>query len=93
MVVGVGVWELLLPGCQTLKDKRRIVASLKARLHHQFNVSAAETNYQDLVQRAEIAVCVVSNDRRHAHAVLLSADRLVADCGEARVLEHRTVFY
>lgn len=93
MVVGVAVWELLLPGCQTLKEKRRVLASLKSRLHHEFNVSAAETNHQDLVQRAELAVCVVSTDRRHAHAVLMAADRLVEACGDARVLDYRTLFY
>ena len=36
-------WELHLAGCQSLKDKRHILKSLKDRLHNRFNVSAAET--------------------------------------------------
>ena len=48
MVVGLITWELHLDGCQSLKDKRQILRSLKDRLHQRFNVSAAETDHQDL---------------------------------------------
>lgn len=77
MVVGVGSWELSLAGCQSLKDKRRVIKSLKDRLHHQFNVSAAEVDHQDSWQRAALACSVVSTERRHAEEVLASCDRLI----------------
>jgi len=41
VVVGVVVWELHIPGCASLKDKRSVVNGLKDRLHARFNVSAA----------------------------------------------------
>ena len=78
MVVGVRSWELALAGCQSLKDKRRVVKSLKDRLHNRFNVSAAEVDYQDAWQRAALAASVVSTERRHAEEVLGSCDRRVA---------------
>jgi uncharacterized protein YlxP (DUF503 family) len=78
VVVGVRTWELHLAGCQSLKDKRRVVRSLKDRLHQRFNVSAAEVDHQDLWQRAALACSVVTTDRRHAEEVLASCDRLVA---------------
>jgi len=78
MVVGVMTWELHLAGCQSLKDKRRVVKSLKDRLHQRFNVSAAEVDHHDAWQRAALACSVVSNERRHAEEVLGSCDRLVA---------------
>jgi len=78
VVVGVRSWELSLAGCQSLKDKRRIVKSLKDRLHHQFNVSAAEVDHLDSWQRAALACSVVSTERRHAEEVLASCDRLIA---------------
>ncbi len=77
MVVGVATWQLILPGCQSLKDKRRIVKSLKDRLHQRFNVSAAEVDFQDQWQRAALAASVVSTDRRHAEEVLTACDQLV----------------
>jgi uncharacterized protein len=93
MVVGVAVWELMLPGCESLKDKRQVVKGLKDRLHARLNVSAAETALQDVHGRAEIAVCVVSNDRKHAQSVLQSADRMVEEEGRARILDSYTTFY
>lgn len=91
--MGVAVWELHLAGCQSLKDKRQVVLGLRDRMHARFNVSAAETAHQDLVQRAELAVCVVSNDRRHAQQVLQSCDRLVEEEGRARIIDASTTFY
>ena len=93
MVVGLVVWELHVPGCQSLKDKRQVVKSLKDRLHAKFNVSAAETAHQDLLQRAELSVCVVSNDRKHAQSVLSSCDQLVEMEGRARIVDSYTTFY
>lgn len=85
-------WELHLVACQSLKDKRQILQSLKARLHNEFNVSAAETAHQDLWQRAEITVCVVSTDRTHAADVLRQADRLVEAAPGARITDTSTSY-
>lgn len=92
MIVGLITWDLHLAGCGSLKDKRRVVKSLKDRLHNRFNVSAAETDHHDLWQRAELSVCVVSNDRRHAEDVLRQADRLVAGEPNARIVDTSTSF-
>jgi len=92
VVVGVMTWELHLTACQSLKDKRQILQSLKARLHNEFNVSAAETAHQDLWQRAEITVCVVSTDRTHAADVLRQADRLVEAAPGARIMDTSTSY-
>ena len=78
VVVGVRTWDLHLAGCQSLKDKRRVVKSLKDRLHDRFNVSAAEVDHQDVWQRAALAASVVTTERRHAEEVLGSCDRLIA---------------
>lgn len=92
MIVGLITWDLHLAGCGSLKDKRHVLKSLKDRLHHRFNVSAAETDHHDLWQRAELSVCVVSNDRRHAEDVLRQADRLVAGEPRARIMDTSTSF-
>jgi len=91
-VVGVITWDLHLDGCHSLKEKRHVLKSLKDRLHNRFNVSAAETAHNDLWQRAELTVCVVSNDRIHAERVLREADRLVEAAAGARILDTSTSF-
>jgi len=92
VVVAVGSWELQLAGCESLKDKRRIVKSLKDRLHRQFNVSAAEVDHQDVWQRASLACSVVTTDRRHAEEVLGSCDRLIAGEPLAHVISSEIAF-
>jgi uncharacterized protein YlxP (DUF503 family) len=92
VVVGIATWELHVQGCQSLKDKRRVLKSLKDRLHQKFNVSVAETARQDLWQRAELTCAVVSTDRRHAQEVLSSADRLVSESGLVRIIDSTTDF-
>ncbi len=92
MVVGVRSWELHLAGCQTLKDKRRILKSLKDRLHRQFNVSAAEVDHQDSWQRAALACSVVTTERRHAEEVLASCDRLIAGEPLAHIISSETSY-
>lgn len=93
MIVGVIGWDLEVFGCQSLKQKRGVVKSLKDRMHQRFNVSVAETGKNELWQRAEITACVVSNDRRHAESVLNKIDRLVSMDGRARIIDSYRVFY
>ena len=58
-VVGLLSLELHLPGARSLKDKRMVLRSVKERLK-KFNVSVAETDHQDLWQRAQLDVVAVS---------------------------------
>ncbi len=70
MVLGVLILDIEIPAAQSLKDKRRVLSSLKTRLRSKFNVSVAETDYNDLWNRAELGVAVVSNDARNANSEL-----------------------
>lgn len=92
MVVGVVVWNLHLVASHSLKDKRRVLRSLKDRLHQKFNVSVAEIGGQDLWQRAELACCVVSGSRDQVQRVLQAADRLVDAHPEARIIDSHTTY-
>ena len=87
MVIGVIGWELEVFGCQSLKEKRQVVKSLKDRLHDRFNVSVAETAHHDVWQRAELTAAVVASDRRQADSVLESLDGFVAAEARARIID------
>lgn len=83
-------WELEIFGCQSLKEKRSVVKSVKDRLHDRFNISVAETGHQDVWQHAELTACVVAGERKIAESVLQSADALVAGEARARIIQtHR----
>ena len=62
--------ELNLPGCSSLKDKRRRIKPLLNRLNREFNISTAEIDHNDRHTASIIACVVVSNDYRHAQRVL-----------------------
>ena len=92
MVIGVRSFELHLAGAHSLKDKRSVIKSLKDRLHNEFNVSVAETARHDVWQSAELTVCVVSAERRHAESVLESVDRFIDGNPLCRVIDTATSF-
>lgn len=86
MVVSVMTWELSIPGCASLKEKRTVVKSLKDRLGNRFNVSVAETALQDVLDRAEITVALVATDRRFADAQSEKIDHFVEGSGRAVIV-------
>lgn len=73
MFVASCVIKLNLNGVQSLKDKRRILKSILARLTRQFNLAAAEVDYQDVWQTAVIALVSVSNDAGYLHGLMEKA--------------------
>jgi uncharacterized protein YlxP (DUF503 family) len=54
----------------SLKDKRRVVKSLKDRLAHAHNVSIAEVGALDQHRRSIIGVAMVANDSRYVEGAL-----------------------
>ena len=93
MVIGVRSFELHLAAAHSLKDKRSVIKSLKDRLHNEFNVSVAETARHDAWQMAELTVCLVSVDKRHAESILEAVDRFVASNPACRVVDTPTSYF
>jgi len=92
MIVAWQTWQLTLPGCASLKEKRTVVRSLKDRLRSRFHLSVAETGQQDVLSRAEISVALVATDKRFAESVLDKADHMVHENGRAVVVEQHRDF-
>jgi len=86
MVIGVCSWELALPECRSLKEKRMVVKSLKERLQSRFKVSVAETRFQEIWTRAELTAAVVASDAGHADSLLDKLDRFLDADGRALIL-------
>lgn len=92
MVVASLTWELSLPGCASLKQKRSVIRSLRDRLRSRLNVSVAETGLNDVHARALLTIALVATDGRFAESVLDKADRLVEQHGGAVIVAvHREV--
>ncbi len=85
MVVSVLRLRIDLPGTTSLKEKRRVIASLKERVATRFRVAAAEVAANDDLRRAVLAFAVVANSGVHAETVLQKVMRFVEDAVPDRV--------
>ena len=92
MVLAYAVFDLHLPGCRGLKEKRMIVRSLKARIRGEFEVSAAEVGAQDLLQRAALGGAAVGPDQAPLDALLQGILRFVEENLDGEILEYRNEF-
>ena len=72
MIIGILTLKLHLPGCGSLKEKRRRLKPLLARLHKEFNVSAAETAHNDVWQSAGVGCALVGTDSGYIQRKLAS---------------------
>ncbi len=79
MVIGSALVELDIPENSSLKDKRRVVKSVIARLRNEYNLAAAEVDAHEEWHRAVIGLVTVSTDAAHAHGLLERAVAAVAE--------------
>jgi len=70
MVIGVLQFELLFHDAESLKDKRRVVKSLRDRLHREHMVSVAEIGAHELLNVAVMGVACVAAEGKRAGDVL-----------------------
>jgi len=92
MVIAYAVFDLHLPGCRGLKEKRMVVRSLKSRIRNQFEVSSAEVGDQDLLQRARIGVAIVGPDQPPLDALLQEILSFVERNLDGELLDYRNEF-
>ena len=69
-MVGTLKLSLHIHSSQSLKEKRKVVKSIVAKVHKKFNVSIAEVGSNDKWQMVELGIGAVGNDRRFVNSVL-----------------------
>ena len=87
MFVGVLRLTFHVPHARSLKDKRRVVLRFRERIRSRFDVSIAEVDAQDTLQRAVFGVSVVSSEaavcdsvlEKVAHAAETQEDAVLTD--------------
>jgi uncharacterized protein YlxP (DUF503 family) len=90
MVIGVLTLHLLLPGCQSLKDKRGRIKPVLARLHREFNISVAEIDRLDMWQETVLACSLVSNDHAYTQQALQTIPLFIeSHWPDFQIIDHR----
>ncbi len=70
MLIGILQLELRIGDALNLREKRRIVRSLKDKWHHHHNVSVAEVDHLDHPQHALMGIVIVGSDAQHLESTL-----------------------
>jgi uncharacterized protein len=95
MVVSMLQFVIELPEITSIKDKRRIVKSIKDKLHHKYHLSISEVDLHDSLAFSQIGAAIVSNSRQFGETVLQKAIRFVENEGTGRLHDYsiHTEFY
>ena len=93
MIVGTLKLRLVLRESHSLKDKRRVIKSLKDTLSNKFNISVAETDEQDVWQTAEIGVASVGTDAPFVQSVLTNVVNLARYFGGVELVDTEQEIY
>ena len=87
MIVGVLQLEIAVPDAMSLKDKRRVIKSIKDRIAHGRNVSVAEVGALDEHRRSIIGIAMVGNDKRYVEGGLSKLVDFVRSVPQASLMD------
>lgn len=93
MIVGTLKMRFVLRESHSLKDKRRVIRSLKDTLSNKFNVAVAETEEQDVWQSAEIGIATVGTDAPFVQSVLTNVVNYARYFGGVELVDSQQEIY
>jgi uncharacterized protein YlxP (DUF503 family) len=70
MVIGLLCLEIFLPYSRSLKDKRKVLNTIRDRVHGRFNAAFAELEFQDKWQRARLGIVTLNRQKGFVDQVL-----------------------
>ncbi|HJU81926.1 MAG TPA: DUF503 domain-containing protein [Acidimicrobiia bacterium] len=80
-------FELFLPNCGSLKEKRAVLRPITEGLRRRLSVSVAEVGYQNAWQRSVVGVALVAADGARLESQIERVRRYVEDNLEVEVCE------
>jgi hypothetical protein len=89
VTIGVLQLELSVTDAMSLKDKRRVIKSIKDRIAHAHNVSIAEVGALDEHRRSILGVAMVGNDRRYVEGALSKLVDFIRTVPQASLSDYR----
>jgi len=66
-----------IPDAYSLKEKRRLIRSIKDKLIRRFHMSAAEIDLQDSISFGQIGAALVSNSKSFGESVMHKAFEMI----------------
>ena len=88
MTVGILKLELFIPESNSLKRKRMVLHSLKAKLRNNFNVAVAQIGDEDKWQKSTLAIVGVEKDRNNMNSVLSAIINFIEKFNSISLINH-----
>lgn len=88
MTIGILKLILFLPESNSLKAKRMILHSLKARLRNNFNVAVTQICDEDKWQKTTLAVVGVQKERKNMNSVLSDIINFVEKFNQINLIDY-----
>ena len=92
-IIGSCNFDMLLPGCQSLKEKRMVLSSIKQKLKNDFNIAVAELEYNDYWQRSLIGIVTISNSQHNINEIFDKIVSLLESNPAVEVINQERNFY
>jgi len=92
MIIGICKVTIHIPGSATLKDRRKIVNSLKDKIRHNFNVSVAEVENSNLWQKATLGITCVSDQKDYLAQTISGILNMIKNNGEILITDSQIDF-
>jgi uncharacterized protein YlxP (DUF503 family) len=93
MLVALSAFDIRIPGCSSLKEKRHVVKGLTQGLRQRFNVAVAEVDHQDQWQRTTLGVSAVSSQGFQLRKVMHEVERFMAGQPAIELIDHRMTLH
>lgn len=93
MVIGFLSLEIYLPYSHSLKEKRKIIVSLRDRVKKRFNVAFAELEYHDKWQRSKIGIVTLNKRKMTIESIFRKIITEAEDNIEGEVIKTEVIFF
>jgi len=86
LIVGTCRITLFLQGVSSLKEKRGIVKKIVEKAKNRFNMSVAETAFNDMWQKSELGIAMIGNDSAYINSMLDKAVNFIESMNLAEII-------
>jgi uncharacterized protein len=90
MTIGILRLEIFIPESNSLKHKRMVLHSFKARIRNAFNVAVTQIEDEDKWQKSTLAIVGVEKDRRILDSILSRVVNFAEEFTGINVINHET---
>lgn len=88
MTIGILKLTLFIQNSNSLKEKRMVLHSLKARLRNNFNVAVTQIGDEDKWQKSTLAIVGVEKDRKNINSTLSEIINFIEVFNNINLINH-----